>query len=145
FAETERIARETLGFHPGSVPVRCQIVTALLQQHKFAEADRELAQLLEDQPLTLRLIATQAALYAAEGRTSDALTLLRRHDIEKRKPSVAGRIHAMCGNRDEAFRCFELAVRAHDPDVPYATMGPEFTRLRSDPRARKILDAIRTL
>src|SRR5262249_9710861 len=42
FAETERIARETLGFHPGSVPVRCQIVTALLQQHKFAEADREL-------------------------------------------------------------------------------------------------------
>src|SRR5690242_5347114 len=73
FAETERLSRENLVMHPGSVPVRCQLVTALAHQSKFAEADREMTPLLDGQPLTLRLIATQATVYAMNGRTPDAL------------------------------------------------------------------------
>jgi len=72
------------------------------------------------------------------------MTLLT-EDLGQRQPRgrwegwFLGEIYAALGNKDEAFRWLEAAVKERMTFIPWMRQNPAYTPLRSDPRFQDLV------
>ena len=82
-----------------------------------------------------------------EGGYSVALKRVAELMIKRSKtkfvtPWQIATLYTRAGMKDEAFKWFEKAYEAHDPNMPYLNCDPIFDVLRGDPRFRDLIKKI---
>ncbi len=76
------------------------------------------------------------AAYTKAGEREKARAILRRLETGKEyvSPERLAVLHVALGEREQAFALFERAYAAHDHQLIFLGVEPEFDLLRSDPR-----------
>ncbi|MBE3045949.1 protein kinase [Candidatus Bathyarchaeota archaeon] len=87
--------------------------------------------------------------YAQAGRTDEAMKMLAKYLAGEPKPTGAwdgwflGEIYAALGEKDEAFRWLEAAVKERMTFIPWIRENPAFAPLRTDPRFQDLVRRMR--
>lgn len=120
----EAAYRRTLDQQPGEVNATVGLVAILQQQSKLAEADSLLGPALSAHANDPRLVAQAASLYAQEGKSAEAVNLLR--GLRASDPGAAGQpaltrlmahLELVAGDPANAETLYMQLVTA-DPDDP---------------------------
>jgi len=79
--------------------------------------------------------------YAQAGSREQAQTILKRLQTSKDhvSPGELAMLYTAMGEREQAFASLEKAYEAHDLQLQYLGVAPEFDPLRSDPRFQALL------
>ncbi len=81
------------------------------------------------------------AAYAKAGEREKAQAILRRLETGKEyvSPEALTILHVALGEREQAFALLEHAYAAHDKQLIFLDVEPEFDPLRSDPRFQDLV------
>jgi tetratricopeptide (TPR) repeat protein len=81
------------------------------------------------------------AAYAKAGEREKAQAILRRLQIHESNvsPAELGIIYVALGEREQAFASLEKAYAAHDNQLQFLGVDPNYDSLRSDPRFQDLL------
>ena len=81
------------------------------------------------------------AAYAGAGERGKARAILKSVEMSKQEvsPAELAVLYASLGEREKAFASLEKAYAAHDPQLQYLKVTPDFDPLRSDPRFQDLL------
>ena len=138
FVEAEAACRTALELSPEMVAVHSQLAAILMAMGRGEDA---LAEALLEPDESYRLIALAIVHYAA-GRHEESDRAL--HMIERTTNAYQiGAIHAVRGERDEAFECLERAFEQHNAGMPSLKIDRRLRSLHGDPRYAALLEKMR--
>ena len=139
--------RSVLEFNPDYSIVRWMLANALESKGSHEDAIRERQRLVENAPGNVMFLATLGSSYAAAGMRSEALRILDQlHELRGQKyvmPYWMALIHTGLGERDEAFRCLDMAVEERSSWLAYLRVDPRLDYLRPDPRFQNLLERMK--
>lgn len=130
-------SKKALELEAGSTAARLNLAEAYVQKRMYTEAFREL-----DKVPSSHAYAFQEKAYAlaAAGRSSEALQLLTRPelDVEKVGPFFYARVYGALGNKDKAFEWLDK-IYINRMNVAELKYDAQLDPLRSDPRFGEFL------
>ena len=130
------------GFWPAYLAL-AEIYAGRDMPNEALDAFRRAIELSGDNP---RQLAALARYYVACGRIADARKMLgalkARSPRDWVSPADIASIHAVLGQRDEAFAWLDTAVEARDPQLAYLAESSQWQRLRDDPRFPGLLERV---
>ena len=83
-------------------------------------------------------------VYAGAGERGKARAILKHLETSKEyvSPTELAVLYTSLGEREKAFTSFEKAYAAHDPQLLYLKVTPDFDPLRSDPRFQDLMERV---
>jgi Flp pilus assembly protein TadD len=144
----EAAYRRSLALHADDTEAATGLAHILLQTNRAAEGESLLAEPLKAHPDDPRLVSQMASIYAAEGKTKDAIPLLVQLRTDPKfasDPAIArqlARLYAIDGQNPEAEQMFRT-VLAKDPQNPTLLddFGSVLVRQQKFPEAVKVFTA----
>lgn len=120
---------------------------ALLLQGKYREAIADLETAHRINPANQIIPSVLAYAYGLSGDRAKANAQLQRLRTESRhryvSPWAIGSVYLGLGDKSHALDWFEKAVRERSADMQAARVTPEFDPLRSEPRFKALLSAMK--
>jgi adenylate cyclase len=139
--------RRTLELDPGFVQAHLWFGRPYLEKGLFREAIAELEEAAKISGGSTISLAVLAHAYAAAGRRPEALEILGRLHERARSTYVPsywiGLVYVGLGDHDQAFAWLERAREERSSWLSWAMVEPRFDPLRSDPRFRRLLAAMK--
>ena len=130
--------RKTLEMSPNYIRAHHFIGIALYKQQKYAEAINELETTCSLRGEGMEGVASLGHVYAAAGRTDDALRILeelkRKSASAYVSPADMAVIYAGLGDNEQAFAWLEKAYQERNVEIPFLKVSVFFESLRGDPR-----------
>jgi len=138
-SEAEQYCRRALQINPGHFNAEYHLARALLQQGKFAEADRAIVKVDELAPGSAlgRSGHFWADLY--EGRARQAIEVLKMDSVTPLRSAWLTMAHGQLGDLDAAFASLNLAMAGGYRDVKELRGSQWFAPLRKDSRFEPLL------
>ncbi len=144
FDEAVKVCREALRRQPQHSWAESCLISAYDRQGMANQAWRlTRSRLLRSDPDRLRLKSVERP------HPADSLEELRRTELERLLESdeepysrEVAHLHALLGNRDEAFRWLEKAIAERDPWMVFLRCEPFFDGLHEDPRFLELLERV---
>ena len=147
YAPSLEYARGALESDPGYEIAYAVRGWDLTQLGRYDEAIAALQQALELAPENSLYVATLGRAYVLAGRSADAEGSLRRLEaLSKSKvvgASMRAIIYTAMGDKDNAFRWLNTAMKQEDGFLLWMKVTPEFDALRPDVRFEKLLSALK--
>jgi TolB-like protein/Tfp pilus assembly protein PilF len=136
-SESEKQALKTLDLDPRFGVARQYLGRAYAQERRYDEAIAALKQARVDVDDFPGVMMDLGCVYAAAGNRTEALKII--HELEDRiskgiDPYLIAPIHALLGDRDQAFAWIEKAYAKRSFWLPFLKSEPRLESLRSDPR-----------
>jgi len=120
-----------------------------LQQGRYDEAGRSFNEALSSAPQDALALAGLGHVAARQGRTADALAVLRELDERAKtryvSPVAQAGLYVTLGYADRAFEWLEKAYQDRRGWMAYLKIEPMLDGLRSDPRFQRLLERMRLL
>ncbi len=144
----EAAYRRTLQTYPDDAEAAAGLTHILLQSNRAAEAETILSGLLKSHPADPRLASQMAAVYAAEGKTQQAIPLLVQLRSDPRfaaDPALTrqlARLYALDNQNAQAEEMFRAALAKTPADPTLLDdLGTVLVRQQKYPEAQKTLEA----
>ena len=131
--------RETVELYPPSGPGHLFLGFAYAQKCMWKEAKGEIEQGLKSANNDLRSEAGFGMVSAMVGELVEARRILDKLKQQLKPPGFlwaypCAALHALLGEKDEAFACLDMARQGHSVALPYIAIAHEFESLHDDPR-----------
>ena len=145
--EASADARNVLEMNPEDLSSRLFYARMLINQQKFALAEKEIAIAENLNPKAVGVDLTVAFLAAAKGEKEKALTLVRPAEANPLYYSyLLSRVYAVLGLKDQAIENIKLGIEKGFQEIldyfyeyPFLSTNSFFDKLRDDPRFIQIL------
>jgi len=144
----EAAYRRTLQTYPDDAEAAAGLTHILLQSNRAAEAETILSGLLKSHPADPRLTSQMAAVYAAEGKTEQAIPLLVQLRSDPKfaaDPAITrqlARLYAVDNQNAQAEEMFRAALAKTPADPTLLDdLGTVLVRQQKYPEAQKTLEA----
>ena len=138
--------RKALDLDPASAFVSVSIAQVYEQQHRYQDALDVLNKVSAPSSDWSWIVAETGCVYASMGNRTEAekiiSTLKQRAKTEWIDPVLIAYIYIALGNKDEAFRWLDEALRERSGLLPWLKIELKFDPLRSDPRFTRVLESV---
>jgi TolB-like protein/DNA-binding winged helix-turn-helix (wHTH) protein/Flp pilus assembly protein TadD len=135
--------RSTLELNAGFYPAHEYLGAAYDEEKRYAEAISEYQKAIALRHSDPKLSTILARLYLAEGKRSEAVSIMSHWEEVSRQRSspcnVAPGAYAALGDTDQAFAQFEKAYEDRCFQLSFLKVVPLYDPLRSDPRFQDLL------
>ncbi|MCI0415929.1 protein kinase [bacterium] len=129
---------QTLDMDPNFFLTRILLGEIYRQKRMYQEALDQLQHAEQCNKDSLEPVWLRGHIYAESGEVDRARVLLAELK-EHANPCGVAFIHIALGEKEEAFRCLEMAYETHDVDLFNLKIEPKYDPIRSDPRFSDLL------